>query len=74
MDFAINMFLPEGFQPKEPDELKYCLKICNKACAQYFAKLLRGEWNPKENLKIGKFDVKVDSSKPLVHQDDLKSF
>jgi hypothetical protein len=71
MNFAINMFVPEGFDSKGFDDKKY-QQFCNQACAQYFAKVLRGEWNPKDNLKFGAVEVKADSNQPLVHQDDLK--
>ena len=53
MNFSINLFLPEGFDSQGLDDQKQYIDFCNKACAQYFAKVLRSEWNPKKNLKIG---------------------
>jgi len=47
MNYAINLFLPQGFDSKGNDDEKKFLQYSDKACAQYFSKILRSEWNPK---------------------------
>jgi hypothetical protein len=46
INFSINLFLPEGFNSNGKDNEKEYLEYCNKACALYFSKVLRGEWKP----------------------------
>jgi hypothetical protein len=50
MNYAINLFLPQGFDSKGNEDEKKFLQYCDKACALYFSKILRSEWNPKENF------------------------